>query len=85
MIHNISIATADDVTYFGDNVKYIPCIFTQGNYHLGMLSQLVRKDYCFRPIFGSICCKLIWEHPWPLSVVIFSYFKANFTLLCTVF
>ena len=45
MIHNISIATADDVTYFGDDVKYIPCIFTQGNYHLGMLSQLVRKDY----------------------------------------
>ena len=33
MIHNISIATADDVTYFGDDVKYIPCIFTQGNYH----------------------------------------------------
>ena len=26
MIHNISIATADDVTYFGDDVKYIPCI-----------------------------------------------------------
>ena len=54
MIHNISIETADDVTYFGDDVKYIPCIFTQGNYHLGMLSQLVRKDYCFRPIFWSI-------------------------------
>ena len=27
MIHNISIATADDVTYFGDDVKYIPCIY----------------------------------------------------------
>ena len=26
MIHNISIATADDVTYVGDDVKYIPCI-----------------------------------------------------------
>ena len=61
MINNISIATADDVTYFGDVVKYIPCIFTQGNYHLGMLSQLVRKDYCLSPIFGSICCKQIWE------------------------
>ena len=61
MIHNISIATADDVTYFGDDVKYIPCIFTQGNYHLGMLSQLVRKDDCFRPVVWSICCKLIWE------------------------
>ena len=61
MIHNISIATADDVTYFGDDVKYIPCIFIQGNCHLGMLSQLVRKDHCFRPQFLSICCKLIWE------------------------
>ena len=39
MIHNISIATADDVTYFGDDA----CIFTQDNYHLGMLSQLVRE------------------------------------------
>ena len=29
MIHNISIATADDVTYFGDDLKFIPCIFTQ--------------------------------------------------------
>ena len=55
MIHNTSIATADDVTYFGDDVKYIPCIFTQGNYHLGLLSQFVRKDYCFRPCFLSIC------------------------------
>ena len=61
VIHNISMATADDVTYFGDNVKYIPCIFTLGNYHFGMLSQLFRKDYCFRLILLSICCKLIWE------------------------
>ena len=48
MKHNIFIATADDVTYFDDDVNYIPCIFTQGNYHLGMLSHLVRKEYCFR-------------------------------------
>ena len=51
MIHNISIAIADDVTYFGDDVKYIPCIFIQDNYHLGILSKLVRKDHCFRPNF----------------------------------
>ena len=25
LIHNISIATADDVTYFGDDVNYILC------------------------------------------------------------
>ena len=69
MIHNISIATADDVTYFGDDIKYIPCIFTQGNYHLGMLSQLVRKDYCFRPIFWvNLLSTDLGTHPWPLSV-----------------
>ena len=61
MIHNISIATTDDVTYFDVDVKYIPCIFTQGNYHLGILSQLVRTDHCFRANVLSICCKLIWE------------------------
>ena len=31
MIHNISIATADDVTYFGDDVKYIPGQLPFGN------------------------------------------------------
>ena len=32
MIHNISIATADDVIYFGDDVKYIPCILPRANF-----------------------------------------------------
>ena len=38
MIHNIFIATADDIILFGDDV-YIPCIFIQpeGNNHLGKL------------------------------------------------
>ena len=53
MIHNISIATADDVTYFGDDVKYIFSIFTQGNYHLGILSQLVRKTFVSDQFFGQ--------------------------------
>ena len=35
MIHNISIATADDVTYFGDDVKYITCIFKPGQLPFG--------------------------------------------------
>ena len=41
--------------------KHIPCILTQGNYHLGKLSWLARKDHCFRLYFLSISCKLIWE------------------------
>ena len=53
MIHNISIATDDDIIQLGDGEKiypvYIPCIFIQGNYHLGKLSKLARKDHCFRP------------------------------------
>ena len=63
MIHNISIATADDITYFGDDVKYLPFIFTQDNYHLGMLSQLVRKDYCFRPIFRQFVVNRFGNSP----------------------
>ena len=30
-------------------LKHIPCIFIQGNYHLGKLSKLAKKDHCFRP------------------------------------
>ena len=58
MTHNISIATAVDVSYFGDDVKYIICIFTQGNYHLGLLSQLVRKQF-----FGLFVVNLFGNSP----------------------
>ena len=56
MIHNISIATADDVTYFGDGVKYIPCIFTQCNYHYGMLCcfNWLEKTTVSDQFFGQI-------------------------------
>ena len=37
VIHNISIATNDDIIQVGDDVN-ITCIFIQGNYHLGKLS-----------------------------------------------
>ena len=69
MIHNISIATADDVTYFGDDVKYITCIFTQGNYHLGILSQFVRKDYLFQTnVLVNFLKTDLGTHPWPQSL-----------------
>ena len=38
MIHNISIATDDDIMQFGDDVNINPVIFIQGNYHLGKLA-----------------------------------------------
>ena len=53
MIHNISIATADDVTYFGDDVKYIPCIFTQGNYPLGCCLNWLEKTIVSDQFFGQ--------------------------------
>ena len=34
MIHNISIATDNDIIQLGDDVKYTLYIY-QGNYHLG--------------------------------------------------
>ena len=37
VIHNISIATDDDIIQFGDDVD-IPFIFIKGNYHLDKLS-----------------------------------------------
>ena len=51
MIHTISIATADDVTYFGDDVKYIPCILhraiTIWGYCLDWLEKTIVSDQIF--------------------------------------
>ena len=51
MIHNISIATADDVTYFGDDVKYIPCILPRAitiwGYCLNWLEKTIVSDQIF--------------------------------------
>ena len=51
MIHNISIATSYDVTYFGDDVKYIPCIFTQAitiwGRCLNWLEKTIASDHIF--------------------------------------
>ena len=38
MIHNISIATDDDIMHFGDDVNIYPVLFIQGNYHLEKLA-----------------------------------------------
>ena len=47
MINNISIATSDDVTYFGDDVKYIPCIFTHWGHCLNWLEKTIASDHIF--------------------------------------
>ena len=43
MIHNISKATADDVTYFGDDVKYIPLFLPRAITILGCCLNWVEK------------------------------------------
>ena len=51
VIHNISIATADDVTYFGDDVKYIPCILPRAitiwGCCLNWLEKTIVSDHFF--------------------------------------
>ena len=53
MIHNISIATADDVTYFGDDVKYIPCILPRAITIWGCCLIWLEKTIVSAPIFGQ--------------------------------
>ena len=51
MIHNISIATADDVTYFGDDVKYIPVFLPRAiaiwGCYLNWLEKTIASDHIF--------------------------------------
>ena len=50
MIHNISIATDDDIIQLGDDVN-IPCIFIQGHYYLWKLSEWLEKTIVSDHIF----------------------------------
>ena len=55
MIHNISIATDDDIIHVNidDDVKIYPVYSSRAIIIYGKLSSLVRKDHCFRPYFGQ--------------------------------
>ena len=53
MIYNIAIATADDVTYFGDDVKYIPCIFTRVITIWGCCLNWLEKTIVSDQFFGQ--------------------------------
>ena len=65
MIHNISISTANDATYFGDDVNiypvYLPSAITLEQLPLEDAVLIGKKGPLFPTIFLSICCKLIWE------------------------
>ena len=49
MIH-ISIATSDDITYFGDDVNIYPALLSR----VIIIWGLVRKDNFLRPYFCQI-------------------------------
>ena len=60
MIHNISIATDDDIIQFGDDVNIYTVYLSRaliiwGNCH-NWLEKTIVSDH-----FLSISCKLIWE------------------------
>ena len=55
MIHNISIATADDVTYFGDGVKYRPCILPRAITIWGYCLNWLEKTI----VSGQIFCQFV--------------------------
>ena len=61
MIHNISIATDDDIIQFGDDINIYPVYLYRAIIIWGNCLNRLEKDHCFRPYFLSISCKLIWE------------------------
>ena len=63
MIHNISIATDDDIIQFGGdvNMNIYPVYLSRLIIIWGNCLNLLEKDHCFRPYFFSISCKLIWK------------------------
>ena len=65
MIHNISIATDDDIVQ-------LQFLFVQGNYYFGKLSKLARKDHCFRPyFFVKFLYADLATYLWPMSVCLY--------------
>ena len=53
MINNISIATADDVTYFGVDVKYITCILPRAISIWGCCLNWLEKTIVSDQFFGQ--------------------------------
>ena len=61
MIHNISIATDDDIIQFGDDVNINPAYLSRAIIILGNCLNWSEKTIVSDYIFLSISCKLIWE------------------------
>ena len=61
MMHNISIATDDDIIQFGDDVNIYPVYSSRAIIICGNCLNWLEKKHCFRSYIFSISCKLIWE------------------------
>ena len=61
MIHNISIATDDDIIQFGDDVNIYPVYLSRAIILLGNCLNWLEKTIVSDHIFLSISGKLIWE------------------------
>ena len=71
MINNITIATADDITTFSDNVNIYPVDLSGTINTLGNALNWLEKCSYFRPIFFfffNLLSVILGTHPWPLSV-----------------
>ena len=60
MIHNISIATDDDIIQFGDDVTIYPVYLSGVIIIWGNCLNWQEKTIVLDHIFFAISCKLIW-------------------------
>ena len=67
MIHNISIATDDDIIQFGNDVN-IYTVFIEGNRHWGNCLNWLEKTIVSYHIFVKFLYADFATYLWPLSV-----------------
>ena len=60
VIHNISIATDDDIIQVGDDVNIYTVYLSRAVIIWGNCLNWLEKKHCFRPYFLSNSCKLNW-------------------------
>ena len=70
VINTITIATADDITTFSDDVNIYPVDLSETINTLSNDLNWLEKCSYFRPIlFFNLLSVILGTHPWPLSVV----------------
>ena len=82
VIHNNTIATADDIITLSDVVNIFPVELSRAIITLSYALNWLEKCNYFRPKYFSICCQTFWELG-PLSVYIRLHF-INCVAYCRV-